>query len=172
MKKEGGDDGRGEENLCSDDDGGGEAEVPSEAAASCRERGTLALRKGIMFKGHTAGKNSLLEACEEFARGLGHLLSVSEEGEELDGSNGELARVLYLNLAMANLLLEEWSPALSCCEKLLSDSRDIRASAEATLIGDSRSQAVSAGDDAADRAACKALFRRGLAKEAFGAPRP
>jgi tetratricopeptide (TPR) repeat protein len=147
-------------------------------ALACKEAGNAEMRRGVLFRGHTAGKNALLEACTEYAKGLGHMMSLEraleEEGGPLQEEEGDrrkkidVGRALYSNLAQANLLLEEWAPAESCCCKLLVEDEEIAAAAAATLVGDLKSRAITDGGDAAVTAACKALYRRGQAREGLG----
>lgn len=118
-------------------------------AESCKNSGNGEFHKGKVLVKHTAGKNSLANACVLYAEGIQSLMeadkwlsenhkdinSVGDMGGEQSDQENAVARLrsraedlrpaLFLNLAACNLLLEEWGPALACCSHVIDRCQDI-----------------------------------------------
>eukprot|EP00611_Tribonema_gayanum_P023037 TRINITY_DN4758_c0_g1_i1.p1 TRINITY_DN4758_c0_g1~~TRINITY_DN4758_c0_g1_i1.p1 ORF type:complete len:238 (+),score=67.57 TRINITY_DN4758_c0_g1_i1:66-716(+) len=98
-----------------------------QAITDCKTKGNVELLRGKLLLKHSsiAAATSLQNACMHYARGLQHADAAHEEhdrgGFTPVGDMQSLETALYLNLAAANLLLEEWTPALACCTEVLSN---------------------------------------------------
>lgn len=189
------------------------------AVESCKDRGNIEFHKGRALAKHTAGKSLLSDACMLYAEGiqalakadailarLGHQgagvdpVSSSSRISKDETGVGTLAALceradtvrpsLYLNLAMCNVLLQEWTAAIACCTHVLERCGDAIAAAAADSAAGgykagSSTQAVkdhedtgrgdNQGDEETDRerarcrdVAAKALYRRSVAREGEG----
>lgn len=113
---------------------------------TCKDKGNIEFHKGRVLAKHTAGKDSISEACIFYAEGIQALAKAdaclaglgrhtdpgpTSPGEEGAGVSSNLRKradtirpSLYLNLAACNLLLSEWTAAIACCTHVLEGCGD------------------------------------------------
>ena len=119
-----------------------------DAAEALKAEGNAQYKRGVMLAKHTAGKNSLAEACKKYAHALSTLhdwRDAAVGGKKEEDSNSkrltELLIAIYLNLGLCSLALNSFDTAINCCDEAIKLSPDC----------------------------AKAYFRRGKAKRGAGA---
>jgi len=91
-----------------------------------KNEGNLKFKAGVQFKGHTLGKNSMIEATASYASALELLVTLDETNPSQRYK--EVSISVYLNLAAASLQLDSYDSALNCCNRVLNiDSKNAKA---------------------------------------------
>mmetsp|Transcript_1740 Transcript_1740/g.2461 ORF Transcript_1740/g.2461 Transcript_1740/m.2461 type:complete len:487 (+) Transcript_1740:2587-4047(+) len=125
-----------------------------------KAEGNKLYKKGIMFHGHTLGKNTMIECCAEYAKALEKLnrLESSFVSEDISLSEKKMAYdlklSLLLNLAAAGLKLESYDSTLNCCNSVLEEIE------KECLVLEEKEEEI---PKETVKKKCKALFRRAKA---------
>ena len=93
-----------------------------EKAEALKGEGNDIYRKGSMFKGHTFGKNAIVEACGKYAEALQILKRCEKDFAnevKTDDTFVALLTSVLLNIAQASLFLESPEAAINCCTEVI-----------------------------------------------------